>query len=60
MEYYTHKTLTFAGIPDVLFSTTGYTGSGGCEIYFPNKYAEQVWNAVFEAGVKSLISNQLV
>lgn len=50
MEYYTHKTITFAGIPDVLFSTTGYTGSGGCEIYFPNKYAEQVWNAVFEAG----------
>ncbi len=50
MEYYTHKTLTFAGIPDILFSTTGYTGSGGCEIYFPNKNAEQIWNAVFEAG----------
>lgn len=52
MEYYTHKTLTFAGIPNVLFSTTGYTGSGGCEIYFPNNEAEKVWTAVFEAGAE--------
>ncbi len=50
MEYYTHKTITFAGIPNVLFSTTGYTGSGGCEIYFPNEVAETIWKAVFEAG----------
>jgi aminomethyltransferase len=50
MEYYTFKMVTFAGVNDVLLSTTGYTGSGGCEIYFPNKYAEQIWNAVFEAG----------
>ena len=28
MEYYTFKVLEFAGIPDVLFSTTGYTGAG--------------------------------
>ena len=50
MEYYTCQTLTFAGVPDILFSTTGYTGSGGCEIYFKNKDAEHIWNAVFEAG----------
>lgn len=50
MEYYTFKTLTFAGVPEVLFSTTGYTGSGGCEIYFAHKDAEKIWNAVFEAG----------
>ncbi len=50
MEYYTFKELTFAGIPNILFSTTGYTGAGGCEIYFPNKYAIQIWDAVFEAG----------
>jgi aminomethyltransferase len=50
MEYYTFKVLKFAGVDDILFSTTGYTGSGGCEIYFPNKYAEQMWNAVMEAG----------
>lgn len=50
MEYYTSKVLTFAGIPNILFSTTGYTGSGGCEIYFKNADGEKIWNAVFEAG----------
>ena len=50
MEYYTTKTITFAGIPNVIFSTTGYTGAGGCEIYFKNEDAEKVWKAVFEAG----------
>lgn len=52
MEYYTCKTITFAGIPNILFSTTGYTGSGGCEIYFKNEDAEKIWNAVFEAGAE--------
>lgn len=50
MEYYTHKTIKFAGIDGILFSITGYTGSGGCEIYFYNENAEHIWNAVFEAG----------
>ncbi|MEI6574723.1 MAG: glycine cleavage system aminomethyltransferase GcvT [Bacteroidota bacterium] len=50
MEYYTFKKLTFAGIPEVLFSTTGYTGSGGCEIYCDNKDAVKLWNAVMESG----------
>ncbi|NCA77994.1 MAG: glycine cleavage system aminomethyltransferase GcvT [Alphaproteobacteria bacterium] len=50
MEYYTFKKLTFAGVPDVIFATTGYTGSGGCEIYMPNGDAPKIWNAVFEAG----------
>lgn len=50
MEYYTFKVLEFAGVPDVLFSTTGYTGSGGCEIYFPNDQAEKIYAAVLEAG----------
>ncbi len=50
MEYYTFKYVTFAGIPNILLSTTGYTGSGGCEIYFKNEDAFKIWNAVFEAG----------
>ncbi|MBO4282604.1 MAG: glycine cleavage system aminomethyltransferase GcvT [Bacteroidales bacterium] len=50
MEYYTFKHLTFAGVPNVLLSTTGYTGSGGCEIYFRNEDAFKIWDAVFEAG----------
>ncbi len=52
MEYYTFKKVTFAGIKDVIFATTGYTGAGGCEIYFANEDAEKVWNAVFEAGAE--------
>lgn len=50
MEYYTFKKLTFAGVPDILLSTTGYTGSGGCEIYMPNDKAKIIWEAVFKAG----------
>ena len=50
MEYYTFKKGKFAGVDNVLVSATGYTGAGGFEIYVDNKDAEQVWNAVFEAG----------
>jgi len=50
MEYYTFKKLTFAGVKEVIFATTGYTGSGGCEIYMANADAAKIWNAVFEAG----------
>lgn len=50
MEYYTFKILEFAGISNVIFSTTGYTGAGGCEIYVNNEDGPKLWNAVFEAG----------
>jgi aminomethyltransferase len=50
MEFYTFKMIPFAGIKEVLFATTGYTGSGGCEIYCANEDAEKLWKAVFEAG----------
>jgi aminomethyltransferase len=53
MEYYTFRELEFAGIKNVLFSTTGYTGAGGCEIYIKNEYGPKLWNAVFEAGEES-------
>lgn len=50
MEYYTFKVIEFAGISDVIFSTTGYTGAGGCEIYVKNEDGPKLWEAVFEAG----------
>jgi aminomethyltransferase len=50
MEYYTFKKLDIAGIKDAIFSTTGYTGSGGCEIYVANEDGAKLWKAVFEAG----------
>ncbi len=52
MEYYTFKKLDFAGVKDVIFATTGYTGSGGCEIYMSNADAPKIWKAVFEAGAE--------
>jgi aminomethyltransferase len=50
MNYYTFEYAEFAGIKDVMISATGYTGSGGFEIYVKNEDAEELWNAVFEAG----------
>ncbi len=42
----------FAGIEHVIISATGYTGSGGFEIYCKNEEVKQVWDKVFEAGAK--------
>ena len=53
MEYYTFKIGSFAGIDNVIVSATGYTGAGGFEIYFPNENANDIWNAVFEAGASN-------
>lgn len=50
MGYYTFQIGEFAGVKDVIVSATGYTGSGGFEIYFKNEDAETIWNKVFEAG----------
>jgi aminomethyltransferase len=50
MEYYTFKIGTFAGVENVVVSTTGYTGAGGFEIYFPNENATEMWDKIFAAG----------
>ena len=50
MVYYTFKHGNFAGVENVLISATGYTGSGGFEIYVKNEDAEKVWDALFKAG----------
>ena len=50
MGYYTFQIGNFAEKNDVIVSATGYTGSGGFEIYFKNDDAEEIWNKVFEAG----------
>ncbi len=52
MEYYTFKMLDFAGVKDVIFATTGYTGSGGCEIYMANEDAVKIYDAIMEAGAE--------
>ncbi|OYU83697.1 MAG: glycine cleavage system protein T [Flavobacterium sp. BFFFF2] len=50
IAYYHFAVGTFAGVNDVIISATGYTGSGGFEIYFKNESATQIWERVFEAG----------
>jgi aminomethyltransferase len=50
MTYYTFQHGTFAGIENMMISATGYTGSGGFEVYVKNEYANKLWDAVFAAG----------
>ncbi|RMA64206.1 glycine cleavage system aminomethyltransferase GcvT [Ulvibacter antarcticus] len=50
IKFYTFKVSDFAGIEHVIISATGYTGSGGFEIYCKNSEVEQVWKKVMEAG----------
>ena len=50
IKFYNFKVAPFAGIPDVIISATGYTGSGGFEIYCKNESVEQLWTEVFKAG----------
>jgi len=50
IPFYKFRIADFAGAEHAIISATGYTGSGGFEIYVKNELAEQVWNKVFEAG----------
>jgi aminomethyltransferase len=50
LKFYTFEVADFAGIDHVIISATGYTGSGGFEIYCRNSEVEQIWNRVMEAG----------
>lgn len=50
IKYYHFEVGPFAGIEHVIISATGYTGSGGFEIYCKNSEVKQVWDKVFEAG----------
>ncbi|APZ47189.1 glycine cleavage system protein T [Polaribacter reichenbachii] len=52
IPFYKFKVGDFAGIENVIISATGYTGSGGFEIYCKNSEVEQIWNKVFEAGAE--------
>ena len=49
-KYYTFKIDTFAGVENVIISATGYTGSGGFEIYCKNEDVKVIWDKVLEAG----------
>ncbi|MDT8414045.1 MAG: glycine cleavage system aminomethyltransferase GcvT [Flavobacteriaceae bacterium] len=50
IRYYHFEVGDFAGAAHVIISATGYTGSGGFEIYCKNSEVKQIWQQVFEAG----------
>ena len=50
IKFYHFEVADFAGIDNVIISATGYTGSGGFEIYCKNDEVKQIWDKVFEAG----------
>ena len=52
INFYNFVVGDFAGIEHVIISATGYTGSGGFEIYCKNSEVKQVWDAVFKAGAE--------
>ena len=50
IKFYHFQIADFAGIENIIISATGYTGSGGFEIYCKNNEAEQIWKEIFNAG----------
>ena len=50
IKFYHFQIADFAGIDNIIISATGYTGSGGFEIYCKNNEAKQIWVEVFKAG----------
>ena len=50
IQPYTFVTGAIAGVSNAIISATGYTGSGGFELYMPNAEALPVWDKIFEAG----------
>lgn len=54
IKFYNFLVGDFAGIEHVIISATGYTGSGGFEIYCKNNEVKQIWDKVTEAGAKPI------
>ncbi|WP_034039931.1 glycine cleavage system aminomethyltransferase GcvT [Wocania ichthyoenteri] len=50
IKFYNFVVGDFAGVENVIISATGYTGSGGFEIYCKNAEVKQIWDNVFKAG----------
>ncbi len=52
IKYYNFRRGRFAGCNNVIVSATGYTGSGGFEIYAKNRDIAKIWDKVFKNGIK--------
>ena len=49
IPYYGFAKGSMFGIEDVIISATGYTGSGGYELYIKNDQVQHAWKSIFEA-----------
>jgi aminomethyltransferase len=45
---------SLSGIDELIISATGYTGSGGFEIYCKNETIDILWDLINEAGIKPI------
>ena len=54
IKFYNFVIGDFAGIENTIISATGYTGSGGFEIYCKNDEVKQIWDKVTAAGAKPI------
>ncbi len=52
IKFYHFQKGTFADFNDIIISATGYTGSGGFELYVPNSYAVEIWDLIFSSDSK--------
>lgn len=50
LKYYTFTIGDFAGVQNVIISATGYTGSGGFELYIPLQHAQLIWDKIMQSG----------
>ena len=50
IKFYHFRQGEIAGIPNSIISATGYTGSGGFEIYVPDDKLAKLWKALFDIG----------
>ena len=50
IKYYHFAIGAVAGVPDIIISRTGYTGEDGFELYFDNRHARTIWNALTAKG----------
>ncbi|MEQ9468717.1 MAG: glycine cleavage system aminomethyltransferase GcvT [Ekhidna sp.] len=51
VKFYHFKAAFLAGY-EMIISATGYTGSGGFELYINKEDAQDVWDQIFEAGAE--------
>lgn len=50
IEYYNFRKGVVDGLENVLISATGYTGSGGFELYIKSDDTEKLWQSLMDAG----------